>query len=274
MSKNEKERAARFPAEVYDESFVPALFQAWTGVVADAAEIGPGQSVLDVACGTGVLACAVADLVGPSGSVAGLDPSDEMLAVARRKRDTIEWRFGRAESIPFPNESFNAVVSQFGIMFFENPAGALREMMRVLQPGGRLAVAVCDALENSPGYAAFEDLLRRLFGDRVADAFRAPFVLGDAQRLHSLCSDAGIFDAKVTRHDGMVRFASIRSLVSTERACVWTLGGLLDDKQFETLAKESERALQEFVGKDGALAFAMPALIVTAAKAHAELEEL
>jgi ubiquinone/menaquinone biosynthesis C-methylase UbiE len=274
MSKNERESAARLPAEVYDESFVPALFQAWTGVVADAAEIGPGQSVLDVACGTGVLACAVAERVEPDGSVVGLDPNEEMLQVARRKSDTIEWRTGRAEAIPFSNETFDAVVSQFGIMFFEDPAGALWEMMRVLQPGGRLAVAVCDALENSPGYAAFEDLLRRLFGDRVADGFRAPFVLGDAQRLHSLCSDAGIFDAKVTRHDGMVRFASIRSLISTERACVWTLGGLLDVEQFQTLAKESERTLQKFVGKDGALAFAMPALIVTAAKARAELEEL
>jgi hypothetical protein len=72
----------------------------------------------------------------------------------------------------------------------------------------------------------------------------------------------------------MVRFASIRSLVSTERACVWTLGGLLDDAQFEQLSTESERALQEFVGTDGTLAFAMPALIITAARARAELEEL
>jgi SAM-dependent methyltransferase len=274
MSENEKACVAPSPAQIYEEFFVPALFHPWTSVVADAAAIAPGQSVLDVACGTGVLARAVADRVGLSGSVAGLDPSEEMLVVARRKNDTVEWRMGRAEAIPFPDETFDAVVSQFGIMFFEQPARALREMIRVLRPGGRLAVAVCDALEHSPGYAAFEDLLRRLFGDGVAGAFRAPFVLGDAEKLHSLCSDAGIFDAQVTRHDGMVRFASIRSLVSTERACVWTLGGILDEEQFETLAREAERALQHFVGRDGALAFAMPALIITAAKARAELREL
>jgi SAM-dependent methyltransferase len=274
MSKDEKKRTARSPAEVYEEFFVPALFQPWTRVVADAAEIGPGQSVLDVACGTGVLACAVAERVEPGGSVVGLDPNEEMLQVAHRKSDTIEWRIGRGEEIPFPNETFDAVVSQFGIMFFEDPVEALREMMRVLRPGGRLAVAVCDALENSPGYAAFEDLLRRLFGDRVADAFRAPFVLGDTQKLLSLCGDAGVFDARVTRHYGMVRFGSIRSLVSTERACVWTLGGLLDDEQFEMLSTESERVLQSFVGEDGGLSFAMPALIVTAMKARAELEEV
>jgi len=274
MSKNEKARAARSPAEVYDESFVPALFDQWASVVASAAGIEPDQCVLDVACGTGVLACAVADRVGLGGTVVGLDPNEEMLAVARRKSDRIEWRTGRAESIPFPSESFDAVVSQFGIMFFDDPCAALREMIRVLRPGGRLAIAVCDALDHSPGYAAFEELLRRLFGDRIAGAFRAPFVLGDPQRLLSLCTDAGIFNAKVTRHEGTVRFASIQLLVSTERACVWTLGGLLDDAQFEQLLKESEQALRQFVGTDGALAFAMPVLIVTAAKACAELGEL
>jgi ubiquinone/menaquinone biosynthesis C-methylase UbiE len=273
MSKNETVRAARSAAQVYDEFFVPALFHPWTGVVADAAEIEQGQSVLDVACGTGALACVVADRVGPAGAVVGLDPNEEMLEVARGKSDRIEWRNGRAESIPFPDESFDAVVSQFGIMFFDDPCAALREMMRVLRPGARLAVAVCDALEHSPGYAAFEGLLRRLFGDRVADAFCAPFVLGDPQRLLSLCTAAGILDARVTQHDGMVRFASIRSLVSTERACVWTLGGLLDDAQFEQLSKETERALQGFVETDGTLTFAMPALIITARRARAELEE-
>ncbi len=270
----EQERAERSPAEIYEELFVPALFEPWAEVVAEAAEIGPGESVLDVACGTGVLACAVARRVEPGGWVTGLDPNDEMLKVARRKSDSIEWRVGRAEAIPFANETFDAVVSQFGMMFFGDAVGALREMMRVLRPGGRLAVAVCDALENSPGYAAFEDLLRRLFGDQVAAAFRAPFVLGNAQKLHSLCSDAGIFDATVAQQHGMVRFASIRALVSTERACAWTLGGLLDDEQFDLLARESEHALQSFVGNDGRLAFAMPALIITAMRSRAELEEL
>jgi SAM-dependent methyltransferase len=269
----EQERAERSPAEIYEEFFVPALFEPWAEVVAEAAEIGPGDSVLDVACGTGVLACAVARRVEPGGSVTGLDPNEEMLKVARRKSDAIEWRAGRAEAIPFANDTFDAVVSQFGMMFFGDAVGALREMMRVLRPGGRLAVAVCDALEKSPGYAAFEDLLRRLFGDQVAAAFRAPFQLGDARMLLSLCGDAGLFNAKVTPHDGTVRFGSIRSMVSTERACVWTLGGLLSDDQFERLARESENVLHRFVGKDGGLTFAMPALVLSARRARAELEE-
>lgn len=266
MSKSEKGRVTRSPAEVYEEFFVPALFQQWGRRVAAEAGIEPGERVLDVACGTGVLACAAAEIVGPGGAVVGLDPNEEMLAVARRKSVRVEWQVGRAEALPFPDESFDAVVSQFGFMFFEDRRAALREMLRVLRPGGRLAVAVCDALEHSPGYAALAELLQRLFGDSVADAFRAPFVLGDPELLLAICREAEVAEAKVMQHLGTVRFASIKSLISTERACVWTLGGMLDDAQFERLQKDAEQALRAFVTADGAVAFSMPTLIVTATK--------
>lgn len=71
-----------------------------------------------------------------------------MLAVARQLEPAVDWREGFAESLPFPDESFDAVVSQFGLMFFTDRRQALREMLRVLVPGGRLAVAVWDSLEN------------------------------------------------------------------------------------------------------------------------------
>lgn len=266
MNKSNQAQAVRSPAEVYDEFFVPALFQQWGPVVADMAGIGPGQRVLDVACGTGVLACAAAGRVGHEGHVVGLDPNQEMLAVARRKSTNIEWQDGWAESLPFPDENFDVVVSQFGFMFFEDQIAALREMVRVLRPDGRLAVTVCDALDHSPGYAVLAELLHRLFGEPVAGAFRVPFVCGDQDQLRSLCAEAGITEAQVARRDGTVRFGSIESLISTERACAWTLGGLLDEAQFERLLKEAEESLQPFVTTGGAVAFVMPTLIITAIK--------
>lgn len=257
----------RSPAEIYDELFVPALFRPWSDVVADAARVGPGQRVLDVACGTGVLACTVAGRVGCEGAVVGVDANAQMLAVARRKPGRIEWIEGRAEALPCADADFDAVVSQFGLMFFDDRRAALCEMMRVLRPDGRLAVAVCDALDHSPGYAALAALLQRLFGARVADALRAPFALGDEAQLRLLCAQAGLAHAEIARHLGTVRFASIEALVSTERACAWTLGGLLDDDQFERLLAESRGVLRPFV-QDGAVAFAMPALLITAPKAR------
>jgi ubiquinone/menaquinone biosynthesis C-methylase UbiE len=123
---------AHTPAEVYEELFVPALFRQWGPIVADAARIGEGDRVLDVACGTGVLACCASDRVGPRGAVKGLDANADMLAVACRKSVQAEWIEGKAESLPFADESFDAVVSQFGLMFFDDRPGAIREMMRVL----------------------------------------------------------------------------------------------------------------------------------------------
>jgi ubiquinone/menaquinone biosynthesis C-methylase UbiE len=266
MGKSGTSVAARSPAQVYDEFFVPALFQQWGPVMADLARVAPGQRVLDVACGTGVLACAAAERVGPNGAVTGLDPNDEMLAVARGKSARIQWKNGRAESLPFGDASFDRVASQFGLMFFEDQTAGLGEMMRVLRPGGRLAVAVCDALDHSPGYAVLAELLQRLFGASVADAFRAPFALGERGHLRSLCEQAGARNAQIARVDGTVRFKSIEQLVATERACVWTLGSLLDDARFDQLLEEAEESLQPFVTTDGRVAFKMPALVITADK--------
>jgi SAM-dependent methyltransferase len=257
----------RTPAEVYDAAFVPALFSQWGPVVAEAAGVDAGDRVLDIACGTGVLALAAAERAGPKGVVVGLDANEQMLDIARRKHAGVEWRLGRAESLPFDDCSFDAAVSQFGLMFFDDRVAALREAMRVLRPGGRLAIAVWDDVERSPGYAALAALLQRLFGDPVAQSFRAPFVLGDRDRLLALAAQAGIAGGSVRQVARPVRFASIRDLVATERACVWTLGGLLDERQFERLLVEAQAALRPFVDADGGVAFDVPALILVASKA-------
>ena len=124
---------SKSPAEIYDALFVPALFRQWGPIIAAEARIGRGNRVIDVACGTGVLALAALDRVSAEGRVVGLDPNADMLGVARRKSTRIDWREGRAEQIPFADGSFDAAVSQFGLMFFEDRVAGLREMMRVLE---------------------------------------------------------------------------------------------------------------------------------------------
>ncbi len=252
------------PAEVYDQSFVPALFAQWGPIVAAAAGIRPNQRVLDVACGTGALTQAAAERVGPEGSVVGLDVNPEMLEMARQKSTRIDWCEAPAEALPFPDRDFDAVVSQFGLMFFTDRVAALGEMWRVLGPGGRLAVAVFAAVEESPGYAALVDVLDRLFGEAVGDGMRAPFVLGDAGQLRDLAAAAGIEDARVTRHTGTVDFPSIEALIATERACIWTLGGMLDSGQFDRLRDATRPALEPYVTAEGRVRFELPALILEA----------
>jgi SAM-dependent methyltransferase len=266
MSMAQPGKPGRDPAEIYDELFVPALFAQWGPRLADAAAIRRGQHVLDVGCGTGVLACAAAERVGPEGRVVGLDPNEQMLAVARRKPGGVTWQSGRAEALPFDDASFDAVASQFALMFFESKPAAIAEMLRVLRPGGRLAVAVWDSLEQAPGYLALAGILQELFGAGVASAMGAPFALGDRHELLRLFVGAGAAGAEIRTEPGTVRFASIDAMVNTERACVWTLGGLLDEQQFARLRQRARDVLRPFVRGDGSVQFDCPAHIVTATR--------
>jgi ubiquinone/menaquinone biosynthesis C-methylase UbiE len=265
MSENQTGQVTRNAAETYEEFFVPALFQEWADRVVDAAQIEGGQHVLDVACGTGVLTRAAARRVGPNGSVIGLDVNEGMLEVAQRKAPEIQWKHGRAESLPFGDNTFDAVISQFGLMFFEDRSAAIHEMSRVLLPGGRLAVAVWDSLENTPGYAAMAALLKSLFGAQTAEALYAPFSLGDKETLLPLFKDSHLQDVQITTHDGTARFSSISSWVFTEIKG-WTLSDSIDEAQYQKLLEEAEKELQPYVLSDGRVQFRAPAHIVTARK--------
>ncbi|MEZ5294308.1 MAG: class I SAM-dependent methyltransferase [Vicinamibacterales bacterium] len=252
------------PAEIYHARFVPALFAHWPPRVLAAARAGAGDRVLDVGCGTGVLACAAAALVGPDGAVTGLDASPDMLAVARRQPCVVAWHEGRAEALPFPDGAFDRVVSQSALMFFDPKVQAIREMLRVMAPGGRLAVHAFDAIERSPAYHALSALLTTLFGSRYGDALRPPFALGDRYALRGLFVEAGAADVEAVTEPGVVRFASLDAMIATERACVWTLGGLLDEGQFARLREAAGPALAPWIRPDGAVEFDCPAHIVTA----------
>lgn len=252
-------------AEIYDEFFLPALFGAWPPHVANAAQIVQGMRVVDVACGTGVLALEAAARVMPSGHVVGVDLNEGMLAVARRKNPGIDWRQAPAEALPLDDAEVDACVSQFGLMFFADQQKAVSEMWRVLRPGGNLAVAVWDSTANAPGYAAVIDLLDRMFGREIADLLRAPYSLGDASALRAIFEAAGIADAEVVRVPGEARFPSIRSWTHTDIRG-WTLSDKLDDDQYDRFAAAADDELAQFVGPDGTVRFAHPALIVTASK--------
>jgi ubiquinone/menaquinone biosynthesis C-methylase UbiE len=253
-------------ARIYDQFFLPALFEEWPEKILAAAGVEAGEKVLDVACGTGVLALAAADKVGPDGAVVGLDVNEGMLAVAREKSSGIEWQHGRAEDLPFPDDSFDRVVSQFGLMFFDDRHAAIQEMSRVLRPGGRLVVAVWDTLENTPGYMAVTRMLQRLFGDAVAESIRAPYVLGATQILGTLFTGVGLVEVDIQTHKGTARFPSLEAWMYTD-VKGWTLAGVLDDAQFELLLEEGEKDLGAFVGEDGKVAFPAPAHFVSATKA-------
>jgi SAM-dependent methyltransferase len=251
-------------ASAYETLMVPALFGQWAETIAGAARIQPGQRVLDLGCGTGVLGREAVSRTGASGLVAGLDPNPGMLEVARRLAPGVEWRQGLAEALPFPDRSFDAVASQFSLMFFANRREALREALRVLVPAGRLAVLVWDALDRIPAYAAEAALLERVAGRHAAEALHAPFVLGDRDDLAALFADAGVASVDVVTERGVARFPGVRVMVEADlRGWLPVMGVVLGEAQIARILEEAEHVLGPYVTTDGTVAFDLSAHIVT-----------
>lgn len=259
MTDADRGQVAASAAEIYEEFFLPALFDQWPARLLEAAGVGSGDRVLDVGCGTGVLARAALSLVGDGGQVVGVDPNEGMLSVARRTPGIV-WKQGVAEDLAFADATFDHVVSQFVLMFVEDSQAAVHEMARVLVPGGHLAVATWASLEDTPGYATMVGLLNRLCGAEAANALRQPYVLGSPDGLAELLTLA--FDyLEVCQSPGVARFDSIEAWVHTDIRG-WTLSNMPAD-DYRSLLAEARKELAAFTDSLGRVEFPAPALIAS-----------
>jgi ubiquinone/menaquinone biosynthesis C-methylase UbiE len=164
MSQQGQWQVAGNAAEIYERDLVPAIFASWAPLVVDLAAPQPGERVLDVACGTGVVARLAAQQVGSNGQVVGLDLNPGMLAVAAAvtppaspTRASITWREANVIALPLAGTTFDIVYCQLGLQFFADRPAALHEMYRVLAPGGRLALMVWRSIQYSPGFGVLAD---------------------------------------------------------------------------------------------------------------------
>jgi len=192
--------ASANPAENYERYFVPAIGAPCAADLVETAAPRPGERVLDVACGTGVVARLAAARVGPGGMVAGLDINPAMLAVAGAAKQVpvdMEWHQASIESMPLEDGTFDVVLCQFGIQFVEDIPAALGEIRRVLAPGGRFVVNLPGP--TPPPFAAADDAFGRHIGEGAAGFLRAVFSLHDSKQVDSLLADAGFRNIVIDR---------------------------------------------------------------------------
>jgi len=191
-----------FP-EIYEQALVGPLFRPWAELILADVELAEGDRVLDVACGTGIVARLAKERLGETGRVVGVDVSPPMLAVARGVAAGIDWREGDAGALPLgESERFDVVVCQQGLQFFPDRVAAAREMHRALAAGGRLAVSTWRPDEESP-------LLREL--RRVAEQHLGAIVdrrhgFGEAGPLKALLRGAGFRNVRSKTSSRTVRF--------------------------------------------------------------------
>lgn len=265
MTEHEGWQVSGDAAEVYEKCFVPAIFGQWAPQMADAAKVASGDRVLDVGCGTGVLARAAADRVAVEGQVTGLDLNEGMLAVARRLRPKIDWRQGDATALSFADESYDVVMSQFALMYFPDRIAALKEMVRVLTPGGRLAIAVWGPYERATSYVILTEIAQRRCGQAAADVLTAPFALGDKSKLIDLLKAAGINKAVIALREGTMTYPTIEAFVETEVKGS-PLEVLLGEESYQGLMREAKEKLQQFHADGSEVIMPLDAFIITAEK--------
>jgi ubiquinone/menaquinone biosynthesis C-methylase UbiE len=243
--------------EAYERYIVPALFNEWAHDLIETVAVQSGERVLDIACGTGVVARSVAPVVGGTGQVVGVDVNEGMLAMARTIPPSsgamITWHQGDAAALPVPDTAFDVVLCEQGLQYFPQRAAALQEMARVLVPGGRLALSVWRALERQPFFVALVDAIEAHLGAEVAALQRAAFTLGDADELRGLVTAAGFRTPHVRLVVKLMRAPSLAEYLRGYVAATPMAGAVaaMDDATRTTMFQTLQNTLRPYVDDTG-----------------------
>jgi ubiquinone/menaquinone biosynthesis C-methylase UbiE len=255
-----------FP-EMYEQWLVGPLFRPFAEVLVERARLAPGARVLDIACGTGIVARLAKERLGENGRVVGVDVNPQMLAVARTVGPGIDWREGNAGALPLAEgERFDVVLCQQGLQFFPDRVAAVAEMRRATTAGGRLLLAVWKSLEEAQFFReAYRVAERRLgaFVDR-----RHSF--GDPTALERLIGDAGFDTVHVESVTRTIRFADPAPFVRLNTMALVGMSpasSTMNDEEraglVDLLVDECADVVQQYADADG-LSFELGANVAAA----------
>jgi len=180
--------------ENYDRYLASVLFDPYAEDLAARLPVTDGMRVLEVACGTGLVSRRLVERLAGRGTLVATDLNEAMIAYGRTRMPAgapVEWRPADGTRLPFPDRAFDAVVCQFGLMFFPDQAAGVREAHRVLRPGGRYLVSVWDAIEHNPIARLTHETVAELFPVDPPSFYATPFSLHDRDRIRALLRAAG-----------------------------------------------------------------------------------
>src|SRR2546429_2604090 len=199
------DKNAAFVGEIpenYDRYLGPVLFEPYAADLVARLDVPEGGAVLELACGTGIVTQHLPERRSPVTIIVATDLNESMLAFARNKLandEIVEWRQADAAELPFPDQSFDAVVCQFGVMFFPDKEKAAREAYRVLKPEGAFLFNVWDAIEHNDLPHIAHTIITKFFDDNPPDFYQIPFSFHDAETIRSLLTAAGFRQIQLSR---------------------------------------------------------------------------
>jgi len=264
---NEQFQVTLEAARLYDRVAVRYVLGPWAPSLVDAVLLHPGECVLDVACGTGVVTRIAAQRVGPRGRVTGVDLNAGMISVARSlpvaDGAPIEWLEGSALALPLPDASVDAVLCQQGLQFFPDKALALREMRRVVRGAGRLALSVWAAV--GPYHSAVGEALTRFLDESAAASFCASRKAPGKDELERLVATAGWSEVKVSVSRLNIHVPAVERFVLEHLAGTPVAAALAaaDAETRENIGASVKRAMERFEDGDG-VPYPEEARVVTA----------
>ena len=242
-------------AELYEDVLVPTVFKPWGADLVELADLRQGERVLDVACGTGVVARLAAQQVGATGEVTGLDLNAGMLRVARSlpapPGAPVTWVEGSALAMPLPDASFAVVLCQQGFQFFPDQPAGLQELKRVLVPGGRVLLSIWEG--ETPYTRAMSAAVERHAGPEAANTLRKSRACPDPETVRHLMVQTGFRSAQIRARTLTRRLPEIASFVLRHLAATPVANTIasLSEGARATLAEEVRRALQAYRDGDG-----------------------
>jgi ubiquinone/menaquinone biosynthesis C-methylase UbiE len=180
--------------ENYDRYLGQVFFDPYAKDLAARLKLAEPASVLELACGTGIVTRRLRDQLGKGVKIVATDLNEAMMSYAAQKfrpEDNIEWKQADATKLPFDDSSFDAVVCQFGLMFFPEKDKAASEAFRVLKPGGVLIFSVWDAIERNDLAQAAHTIINKFFPENPPDFYDVPFSFHEPEKIHRLLSEAG-----------------------------------------------------------------------------------
>jgi SAM-dependent methyltransferase len=190
-----------------------------------------------------------------------------MLAAAKEIEPGIDWVLCSAEALDVEDDAFDCVISQFGMMFFQDRQKSADEMFRAIKPGGSLAIAVWRSVEDNPAYADIISVLEEQVGTAAADALRLPYSLGDAGEVTAVLESSGFDDITVQAKTESARFPSSRQMVEAElRGWLPLFDIFLSDDEINGVLIESDKTLGKYAGPSGEARFPTSAHVFTARK--------
>jgi SAM-dependent methyltransferase len=190
-----------------------------------------------------------------------------MLAAAKEIEPSIDWILCGAESFELDDETFDSVISQFGMMFFQDRQKSADEMFRVLRPGGSLVIAVWNSIDHNPAYADIIAVLQEQVGTKSADALRLPYCLGNTKEVTALLDNSGFSGISVETKVESARFPSSRHMVEAElRGWLPLFNIFLSEAVINDVLIESDRTLSKYAESSGEAVFPASAHVITARK--------